>query len=256
MSLKVSIITSCYNREITIQSAIESVLSQDYPYIEYIIVDGASKDGSMSIINKYSDRIATIICDPDRGMYEAINKGIRVATGDIIGLLHSDDFFYANDTISQIVTECEKTNADLIYGNGLFVDFNNTSLVVRNWISGIYTKSKVRRGWLPLHPTVYIRRECFGKWGLYDESFKIAADSDFLVRYLYETNIKVSYLNEYIVRMRMGGLSTDRKRMKQKWREDLKLYRSHGFNPYWALGLKIVSKIPQFIQAKFMNRKD
>lgn len=162
MSLKVSIITSCYNREITIQSAIESVLSQDYPYIEYIIVDGASKDGSMSIINKYSDRIATIICEPDRGMYEAINKGIRVATGDIIGLLHSDDFFYAKDTISQIVAEYEKTNADLIYGNGLFVDFNNTSLIVRNWISGIYTKSKVRRGWLPLHPTVYIRRECFG----------------------------------------------------------------------------------------------
>ena len=218
MSLKVSIITSCYNREITIQSAIESVLSQDYPYIEYIIVDGASKDGSMSIINKYSDRIATIICEPDRGMYEAINKGIRVATGDIIGLLHSDDFFYAKDTISQIVAEYEKTNADLIYGNGLFVDFNNTSLIVRNWISGIYTKSKVRRGWLPLHPTVYIRRECFGKWGLYDESFKIAADSDFLVRYLYETNIKVAYLNEYIVRMSMGGLSTDRKRMKQKWK--------------------------------------
>ena len=256
MSLKVSIITSCYNREITIQSAIESVLSQDYPYFEYIIVDGASKDGSMSIINKYSDRIATIICEPDRGMYEAINKGIRVATGDIIGLLHSDDFFYAKDTISQIVAEYEKTNADLIYGNGLFVDFNNTSLIVRNWISGIYTKSKVRRGWLPLHPTVYIRRECFGKWGLYDESFKIAADSDFLVRYLYETNIKVAYLNEYIVRMRMGGLSTDRKRMKQKWREDFKLYRSHGFNPYWALGLKIASKIPQFIQAKFMNRRD
>ena len=221
MSLKVSIITSCYNREITIQSAIESVLSQDYPYIEYIIVDGASKDSSMSIINKYSDRIATVICEPDRGMYEAINKGIRVATGDIIGLLHSDDFFYAKDTISQIVAEYEKTNADLIYGNGLFVDFNNTSLVVRNWISGAYTKSKVRRGWLPLHPTVYIRRECFSKWGLYDESFKIAADSDFLVRYLYETNIKVAYLNEYIVRMRMGGLSTDRKRMKQKWREDL-----------------------------------
>ncbi|WP_270576126.1 glycosyltransferase family 2 protein [Bacteroides cellulosilyticus] len=256
MSLKVSIITSCYNREITIQSAIESVLSQDYPYIEYIIVDGASKDSSMSIINKYSDRIATVICEPDRGMYEAINKGIRVATGDIIGLLHSDDFFYAKDTISQIVAEYEKTNADLIYGNGLFVDFNNTSLVVRNWISGAYTKSKVRRGWLPLHPTVYIRRECFSKWGLYDESFKIAADSDFLVRYLYETNIKVAYLNEYIVRMRMGGLSTDRKRMKQKWREDLKLYRSHGFNPYWALGLKITSKIPQFIQAKFMNRRD
>lgn len=254
MSLKVSIITSCYNREATIQSAIESVLAQDYPNIEYIIVDGASKDSSMGIINRYADRISTIISEPDRGMYEAINKGIRAATGDIIGLLHSDDFFYAADTISRMVAEFEKTQADFIYGNGLFVDAEDTSQIVRNWISGAYTKSKVRRGWLPLHPTVYIRRECFSKWGLYDESFKIAADSDFLVRYLYETDLKVAYLNEYIVRMRMGGLSTDRKRMKQKWGEDMRLYRAHGFNPYWALSLKIASKVPQFIQAKFMNK--
>lgn len=254
MSLKVSIITSCYNREATIQSAIESVLAQDYPNIEYIIVDGASKDNSMAIINRYTDRISTIISEPDRGMYEAINKGIRAATGDVIGLLHSDDFFYAADTISRMVAEFEKTQADFIYGNGLFVDAEDTSQIVRNWISGTYTKSKVRRGWLPLHPTVYIRSECFSKWGLYDESFKIAADSDFLVRYLYETDLKVAYLNEYIVRMRMGGLSTDRKRMKQKWGEDMRLYRAHGFNPYWALSLKIASKVPQFIQAKFMNK--
>lgn len=254
MSLKVSIITSCYNREATIQSAIESVLAQDYPNIEYIIVDGASKDNSMAIINRYTDRISTIISEPDRGMYEAINKGIRAATGDIIGLLHSDDFFYAADTISRMVAEFEKTQADFIYGNGLFVDAEAVSQIVRNWISGTYTKAKVRRGWLPLHPTVYIRRECFSKWGLYDESFKIAADSDFLVRYLYETDLKVAYLNEYIVRMRMGGLSTDRKRMKQKWAEDMRLYRAHGFNPYWALSLKIASKVPQFIQAKFMNK--
>lgn len=254
MSLKVSIITSCYNREATIQSAIESVLAQDYPNIEYIIVDGASKDNSMAIINRYADRISTIISEPDRGMYEAINKGIRAATGDIIGLLHSDDFFYAADTLSRMVAEFEKTQADFIYGNGLFVDAEDTSQIVRNWISGTYTKSKVRRGWLPLHPTVYIRSECFSKWGLYDESFKIAADSDFLVRYLYETDLKVAYLNEYIVRMRMGGLSTDRKRMKQKWGEDMRLYRAHGFNPYWALSLKIASKVPQFIQAKFMNK--
>lgn len=254
MSLKVSIITSCYNREVTIQSAIESVLAQDYPNIEYIIVDGASKDNSMAIINRYTDRISTIISEPDRGMYEAINKGIRAATGDVIGLLHSDDFFYAADTISRMVAEFEKTQADFIYGNGLFVDAEAASQIVRNWISGTYTKAKVRRGWLPLHPTVYIRRECFSKWGLYDESFKIAADSDFLVRYLYETDLKVAYLNEYIVRMRMGGLSTDRKRMKQKWAEDMRLYRAHGFNPYWALSLKIASKVPQFIQAKFMNK--
>lgn len=255
MSVKVSIITTCYNREATIRGAIESILSQDYSNIEYIVVDGASKDNSMSIINEYRDRITTIICEPDSGMYEAINKGLRVATGNIVGLLHSDDFLYATNTISRIVAKFDKTQADFIYGNGIFVDIEDTSCIVRNWISGTYSKNKVRRGWLPLHPTVYIRRECFSKWGLYDEGFKIAADSDFLVRYLYETNIKVAYLNEYIIKMRMGGLSTDRKKMKEKWKEDLRLYRSHGFNPYLALGLKITSKIPQFIQARFMKKK-
>lgn len=251
--MKISIITTCYNREKTISEAIESVLRQDYPNIEYIVVDGASKDLSMTIINKYRDRISTIICEPDKGMYEAINKGIRIATGDIIGLVHSDDFLFSTNIISKIVGRFEESDAEFVYGNGLFVDYDNTEKIVRNWISGSYHKDKVRKGWLPLHPTVYIRRECFAKWGLYDESFKIAADSDFLVRYLYETNIKVAYLNEYIIRMRMGGLSTDYKKMKQKWKEDIRLYRAHGLNPYLTLGLKIASKIPQFIQARFMN---
>ncbi len=252
--MKVSIITSCYNREATIRDAIESVLSQDYPDIEYVVVDGASKDNSLSIINEYKDRIATIISDPDKGMYEGINKGMRAATGDVIGLIHSDDFFYSKNTISKIVKQIEAQNADILYGNGLFVDFTNTSKVVRNWISGVYKKSNMRNGWLPLHPTVYIRKECFDQMGLYNESYKIAADSDFLVRYMYNGNFKVTYYNDYIVRMRMGGLSTNPAKMKQKWGEDIRLYKSHGFNPYWTLGCKILSKIPQFISAKLIKK--
>ncbi|MFI3297741.1 MAG: glycosyltransferase family 2 protein [bacterium] len=251
--MKVSIITSCYNRETSIRDAIESVLSQGYPDIEYIVVDGASKDNSLSIINEYKDRIATIISEPDKGMYEGINKGMRAATGDVIGLIHSDDFLYSTDTISKIVKQIEEQKADILYGNGLFVDFADTSKVVRNWISGAYKKRNMRNGWLPLHPTVYIRKECFDQMGLYNESYEIAADSDFLVRYMYNGNFKVTYYNDYVVRMRMGGLSTDPKKMKQKWNEDIRLYKSHGFNPYWALGCKIASKIPQFISAKFIK---
>ena len=254
--MKVSIITSCYNRAGTIRCAMESVLAQDYPDIEYIIVDGASTDGSTEIIRQYEGRVARIISEPDRGMYEAINKGIRAATGDIVGLMHSDDFFFDNHVVSDIVKRFERTETDFVYGDGLFVDCNDTNRVVRNWIGGSYHRWKVKCGWLPLHPTCYIRKDVMLREGLYDESYKIAADTDLLVRYLYKSRLKVDYLQKYIVRMRMGGLSTDRKRMKQKWREDFKLYRSHGFNPYWALGLKIASKIPQFIQAKFMNRRD
>lgn len=249
--MKVSIITSCFNREGTIRDAIESVLAQDYPDIEYIVVDGASTDNSLKIINEYKDRIATVISEPDGGMYEGINKGICAATGDIVGLLHSDDFLFSQQTIANIVENFNKYPIDLTYGNGLFVDCNNTQKVVRNWISGEFNKGKVLKGWLPLHPTVYIKRECMDYWGVYDDTFQIAADSDFLVRYLYEAHLNVLYMNEYIVRMRMGGLSTSFAKTKQKWMEDLRMYREHGFNPYTALVGKITSKIPQFITAKF-----
>lgn len=252
--IKVSIITSCYNREATIRDAIQSVLSQDYPHIEYIVVDGASQDNSLSIIGEYKDKIATIISEPDRGMYEAINKGVRAATGDIIGLVHSDDFLYSTSTISNIVNFIVSQQADIIYGNGLFVEHDDTSKVVRNWISGTHTNIKMRRGWLPLHPTVYMRKDCLGQWGLYDESYKIAADSDLLVRYMYKSPFKISYYNDYVITMRMGGLSTDPKRMKQKFSEDKRVYKSHGFNPLWAICCKMISKIPQFISAKFIKK--
>ena len=248
--MKVSIITSCYNREATIRGAIESVLEQDYPYIEYIVVDGASKDNSLAVINEYKNGIDTIISEPDKGMYEAINKGIRAATGDIIGLIHSDGFLFSSHTISDIVKTFEEQDADMIYGNGVFVDYDDTNLMIRNWISGRYSKENVKNGWLPLHPTVYIKKECMDKWGLYDESYKIAADSDLLVRYLYEADLKVYYLNKYIVKMRMGGLSTDAGKSKLKWAEDLRMYKSHGIKPISALKGKILSKIPQFIEAR------
>lgn len=248
--MKISIITTCFNREKSIRDTIESVLSQTYPEVEYIIVDGASKDSSVEIIRSYGDEITTFISEPDKGMYEAINKGIGLATGDIIGLMHSDDTFYDSEIVSKIAKAFEQNQPDIVYGNGIYVDENNHEKLVRNWISGNYNKKKMKRGWLPLHPTVYVKREVFEKIGLYDESYRIAADSDMLVRMLYNNNFNVYYLNTYIVRMQMGGLSTSVKTQKKKWAEDLRLYRSHGLHPYRALTGKILSKIPQFIKAK------
>lgn len=249
--MKVTIITSCYNREQTIRGCIESVLAQDYPDIEYIVVDGASKDNSLNIINEYKGKISKIISEPDHGMYEAINKGIRAATGDVIGLVHSDDFLFSNQTVSHIVQRFEETYADFLYGDGLFVNPENTNKVVRNWIGGSYRLWKVRHGWLPLHPTCYIRRDVMERKGLYNESYKIAADSDFLFRYLLGGELSVTYLKEYIVRMRMGGLSTDSARRKQMWKEDIRLYQSHGVNPTITKVEKMMWKIPQFIGALF-----
>lgn len=249
--MKVTIITSCYNREQTIRGCIESVLAQDYPDIEYIVVDGASKDNSLNIINEYKGKISKIISEPDHGMYEAINKGIRAATGDVIGLVHSDDFLFSNQTVSHIVQRFEETHADFLYGDGLFVNPENTNKVVRNWIGGSYRLWKVRHGWLPLHPTCYIRRDVMERKGLYNESYKIAADSDFLFRYLLGGELSVTYLKEYIVRMRMGGLSTDSARRKQMWKEDIRLYQSHGMNSTVTKIEKMMWKVPQFIKAKF-----
>ena len=247
--MKVSIITSCYNRAATIRSAIESVLAQDYNDIEFIVVDGSSTDGSLDIIREYVDRISIIISEPDHGMYEAINKGIRVATGEIIGLLHSDDFFYDNGVIGRIVKRIKRTHADFLYGDGLFVNPDNTNKVVRNWIGGGYRLWKVRHGWLPLHPTCYIRRDVMMRLGLYNESYKIAADSDLLVRYLLTGGLTVTYHNEYIVRMRMGGLSTDSAKRKKMWEEDIRVYVSHGLWPTLTKLEKMAWKVPQFVLA-------
>lgn len=245
--MKITIITSCYNRAGTIRGAIESVLAQDYGDVEYIVVDGASTDGSTEIIREYEGRIDKVICERDHGMYEAINKGIRAATGDVIGLLHSDDFFYDTHVLSDMARMFEETGADFVYGDGLFVEPENTDKVVRNWIGGAYHRWKVKCGWLPLHPTCYIKRSVMMEHGLYDESYKIAADSDLLVRYLYECRLKVVYIrHRYIVRMRMGGLSTDSAKRQKMWKEDVRLYRSHGFWPVPTKIMKMMWKIPQF----------
>lgn len=264
--MKITIITTCFNRATTISDCIQSVLSQDYPEIEYIIIDGASTDGSVAKIEtikkeyiesetfKASHPLFTFrfVSEPDHGMYEALNKGLQMATGDYVGLVHSDDFLYSAQTISHIVQELERTKADFLYGNGLFVNSENTNKVIRNWIGGNYRRWKVCHGWLPLHPTCYISRQSIQRKGLYNESYKIAADSDFLFRYLVTGELSVTYLNEYIVRMRMGGLSTDNDRRKEMWNEDIRMYRSHGMNPYLAKFEKILWKVPQFISALFL----
>lgn len=252
--MKISIITSCYNRERTIRGCVESVLAQSYHNIEYIIVDGASTDRTVDVIR---DTIAgkesqvKFISEPDGGMYEAINKGIRMATGDVIGLVHSDDFLYSPHTVSHIVERIRLTGADFLYGDGLFVSPDDTDKVVRNWIGGDYRLWKVRHGWLPLHPTCYIRRDVMLARGLYNETYKIAADSDLLFRYLLGGDLTVTYLHEYIVRMRMGGLSTDSAKRRQMWREDIRMYHSHGMNPTVTKLEKMLWKVPQFVLAKF-----
>ena len=259
--MKVSVITTCYNRGRTIAQAAGSVLSQDYDNLEYIVVDGKSTDNTLEELKRelaaHKGRDVKVISEPDNGLYEGLNKGIRMATGDIIGIGHSDDFLFDEHVISSIADKFETTGADMVYANGIYVDEHDTSEVVRVWRSGQYEMKNVKKGWLPLHPTVFIRRDTMLRLGLYDERYKISADSDLLVRYLYDNkDLKVAYLDRFVVVMRMGGLSTDLRKFLSKWREDFIMYRSHGIFPFFALPLKILRKVPQFfIKIKEKNNE-
>lgn len=263
--MKVSIITVCYNRCDTIAEAILSVLRQDYPDIEYLIVDGASTDGTVDTIRGLLDREAregatplvrqhaqhtTLISEPDRGMYEALNKGMRRATGDVIGWVHSDDMLMAPDIVSLYVQSFERTAADLVYADGVYVDERNTRVVRRLWVSGNYHRWKVRFGWLPLHTTVYIRRSAIDLDVLYDEHYRVAADTKFLIYYLHERPLRVSYLPQFTIRMRMGGLSTDIRSSRKVYDEDVSIYEYYGFHhPHAAKVMKMMWKVPQYFNA-------
>lgn len=247
--MKVSIITICYNRVKTIEKAIQSVLNQDYKDIEYIIIDGNSKDGTQQVIEKYRNQIGTYISEPDKGMYDAINKGLALATGDIVGLMHSDDEFYDNQVISKIVRAFEASEeTEGVYGNGIYISNDNKEKVIRNRIGGEFSIQKIKNGWLPLHPTVYIKKELIEKYGNYDVQFKIASDTEFLLRYLYKNRIKMTYVNTYFVKMRIGGLSTSRNRAFEVLKEDYKIYKFHQLFALKAVLFKKLKTLIQYIK--------
>lgn len=246
--MKVSVITSCFNRAETIRDTIESVLAQTYPDIEYIVVDGGSTDGSREIIESYRDRITKIIFKPDRGMYEGINNGIREATGDVIALCHSDDVLFDSHTVEKVVEAFEQhPYAEMVYADGVFT--NQQGRAVRVWKGKSFRRWLVCCGWLPLHTTCYIKREVFSRYGLYDESYKIAADTKFLLSVFYKYHIPTAYLPQMVIRMRMGGASTNKQTQQAMWREDIRVFSELGFRfPVAMKIMKMMWKPSQFIR--------
>jgi glycosyltransferase involved in cell wall biosynthesis len=247
--MRVSIITICYNREATIGKSIESVLLQDYPTIEYIVIDGNSTDGTVAIVQSYADKISHFISEPDKGMYDALNKGLNLATGDLIGLMHSDDEFYGATVVSQIVSAFKKNSGtDGVYGDGIYVSNDAEERIIRDRIGGAYSLKRVQSGWLPLHPTVYLKRSVMEKHGFYNLDFKIASDTELLLRYLYKYKIKMIYVNSYFVKMRMGGLSTNSKRAFEVLLEDYRIYKYHGLASFRVVFLKKSIALKQYLK--------
>lgn len=209
--MTISVITVTYNSEKTIRDTLESVLSQTYHDIEYIIVDGASKDRTLDIIKEYVikfDGRLRYISEPDDGIYHAMNKGIEMSTGDVIGFLNSDDVFYDADVLSDIAHVMEEKEIDCVYGDLMFVYPKNKKRIIREWKGSPYRKGVFNSGWMPAHPTFYVRRACYSKYGHYDTSMKVSADFDLMMRFLEKEQISNLYMKRRFVIMSYGGKST------------------------------------------------
>ena len=261
--MKISIITATFNSASTLAGCILSVNNQNHQDIEHIIVDGASKDNTIEIIRITPNRSAQVISEPDKGIYDALNKGIKHSTGDIIGFLHSDDMLASPQTLQNIVAafssshpsekgrsanDINKEQVDVLYGDLVYVDKDNPEKIIRYWKSQPFHPSLLERGWMPAHPTVFMRREVYEKHGFFDLSIKIAADYDYLLRVFSDPTLRFVYLPEVITKMRLGGISNRGfKNMVHKSKEDYQAILKNKMPfPIWVLFIKIVSKIPQY----------
>ena len=249
--MKFSIITATYNSAKTLQVCMESVLNQTYKDIEYIIVDGHSTDRTIELIESYKTKDANIIVssEKDQGIYDALNKGIAKASGEIIGFVHSDDFLASNDIIEKIAQIFKGEDADGVYGNLHYVRFDNVDSVVRNWNSQNFDSKLLNRGWMPAHPTLFLKKKVYETNGSFNLDYRIAADYDFILRVFKTKNYKFYFLPEIITKMRVGGASNrSLKNLFLKTKEDLKAAKSNKIKlPYVAIGLKNLSKIPQWL---------
>ena len=246
--MKITLITATYNSEKHIGCCLQSMTGQSYKNLEHLIIDGGSRDGTFEIAKSISS-VSKWISEPDKGIYDALNKGIRLATGDIIGFLHSDDLFDSPDTLQHIADAFANQEVSVVYGDSLFVDQQDINKVVRYWKSQPFKPALLQRGWMPPHPTVFMRREVYEKHGLFNINLKCSADYDYILRVFRDKTQKFEYLPEVITKMQMGGMSTGGiKNLIIKKKEDYWVLKNNQMPfPFWVLVAKNLSKIPQFI---------
>ena len=251
--MKISIITVCYNSEKYIRSAIESVLNQTYGDIEYIIVDGGSTDSTIDIVKPYEPLFngrMRWISEKDKGIYDAMNKGIAMATGNIVGILNSDDFYINIGIIKKIVQYFQDNEVDAVYGDLLYVYANNVNKIQRYWKSGYYKENAFMWGWMPPHPALFVKKEMYDKYGNFNINFKSGADYEFMLRIIHKERIKIVYIPQIIVKMRNGGKSNRSLKNRIKGNhEDMLAWKINGLKPYcFTRYLKPVIKIIQYIR--------
>jgi glycosyltransferase involved in cell wall biosynthesis len=246
--LTISIITACYNSAATIGDTLQSVALQNYDNIEHIIVDGASSDNTLEIVS-YFPHVSKVISEKDKGIYDAMNKGVAQATGDVVGILNSDDVYANRFVISKVMNEFAKKDVDAVYADLQYVRSNDLQRVTRTWHSGNFSKRKFYYGWMPPHPTFFVRREVYEKIGNFNCSLRSAADYEFMLRVLLKNDFSVSYIPQVLVKMRTGGMSnaTLSHRFRAN-REDREAWRINNITPYFfTIPFKPLRKVLQFI---------
>lgn len=248
--MKVSIITGTFNSQSTIVSCIESVNNQSFSNIEHIIIDGQSSDITVDKIKSTPNRVSKIVSEPDNGIYDAMNKGIRLAKGDIIGILNSDDFYASDSIIETIAAIFQDTGCDSVYGNLDFVLQNDTSKIIRHWESSPFIPGSFSKGWHPPHPTFFVKKEIYSKYGLFDVSLDVSADFELMLRFMERHKISTYFLNETIVKMRYGGESTGSISKIIKGNQNiLKAFKKNNIkvSPFYTIN-RLISKAIQFIR--------
>ena len=245
---KISIITVAFNSAKTIKGTIESIISQDYNNIEYLIIDGGSTDGTMDIVKSYSEHVKYYVSEPDNGIYDAMNKGIKAATGDVIGILNSDDFYPNSFVLSNVAKLFQKYSCDAVYGDLVYVKANDINKIKRYWQAGEYSTSKIKNGWMLPHPTFFVKKKIYTRYGLYDTDLKSAADYEMILKLLYKHNISVHYLPMILVNMRMGGESNKSfwNRIKANKEDSLAWTKNQLNKPMFVRLKKPLQKLKQF----------
>ena len=243
----ISIVTAVFNGVATIRGCVESVKDQSVP-VEHIIVDGGSTDGTLGEIEQYRAFISRLMTGPDRGMYDAMNKGILAATGNVVGILNADDFYVHGEVLAKVAEVFADKTVDSCYGDLVYVDAADTNRVVRSWRAGAYDVSRFYRGWMPPHPTFFVRRSVYKKYGIFNLSLGSSADYELMLRFLLKHGISSRYIPEILVKMRAGGMSNASfaNRLSAN-RMDKHAWRVNGLRPYpWTILLKPISKLPQY----------
>jgi glycosyltransferase len=244
----ITIITATYNSSTNLENCIRSVLSQTYKEIEYIIIDNCSTDGTLDIAKSYSDEINRIISEPDKGIFDALNKGIKIASGEVIAFLHADDFYSNPQVIEQVMLKFETTGVDSVYGDLQYVSKNNPEKIIRNWKAGEYSPKKLLNGWMPPHPAFFVKRKCYSAFGIFNTDYHISADYDIILRFFGKCKITSAYIPDVLVKMRVGGTSNRSiKNIIRKSAEDLKAIKQNGTGNFSTLILKNFRKIGQFL---------